>query len=89
MYLINLTEKAYFKKKSKWLLKLHEWVQAHGGEPIIPFSGKFEAKLLDLPEDEASKYCKEVSHESTFLNMLVCLKLPGMHLLCTAAGLSL
>lgn len=61
VYLVNLTEKAYVKKKNKWLPKIHEWVQAHGGEPIIPFSGKFEAKLVDMPEDEREAYCKEVS----------------------------
>ena len=60
VYLINLTEKAYTKKKSKWLPKVHEWVQEHGGEPIIPFSGKFESKLFDMPEDEREAYCKEV-----------------------------
>ena len=32
----------------------------HGGEPIIPFSGALEAKLLDMPEDEKAVYCKEV-----------------------------
>ena len=35
--------------------------QAHGGDPLIPFSGALEAKLLDMPEDEREVYCKEVS----------------------------
>jgi obg-like ATPase 1 len=34
-------------------------VQEHGGEPIIPFSGVFEQKLADMPDDEAAVYCKE------------------------------
>jgi obg-like ATPase 1 len=34
--------------------------QKHGGEPIIPFSGKFESKLFDMPDDEKAAYCKEV-----------------------------
>ena len=34
--------------------------QAHGGDPLIPFSGALEAKLLDMPEDEREVYCKEV-----------------------------
>lgn len=34
--------------------------QAHGGDPIIPFSGALESKLLDMPEDERATYCKEV-----------------------------
>ena len=36
----------------------------HGGEPIIPFSGVFESKLVDMPEDERDKYCKEVGATS-------------------------
>ena len=36
------------------------WVQAHGGEPLIPFSGTFESKIFDMPEDEKVVYCKEV-----------------------------
>ncbi len=35
-------------------------VQAHGGEPLIPFSGSFESKLFDMPDDEKAAYCKEV-----------------------------
>ena len=34
-------------------------VQEHGGEPIIPFSCILEKTLVDMPEDEAAKYCKE------------------------------
>lgn len=35
-------------------------LQKHGGEPIIPFSGKFESTLFDMPDDEKAVYCKEV-----------------------------
>jgi len=41
-------------------LQVFEWVKNHGGEPIIPFSGVFESKLVDMPDDERDKYCKEV-----------------------------
>ena len=34
-------------------------MQEHGGELIIPFSGVFEQKLADMPDDEAAVYCKE------------------------------
>ena len=40
--------------------QIFEWVQAHGGDPLIPFSGALEAKLLEMPEDEREVYCKEV-----------------------------
>ena len=43
--------------------QIFEWVKAHGGEPIIPFSGTFENKLFDMPADEKEAYCKEVHIE--------------------------
>lgn len=64
VYLINLNEDKFIKKKSKWLPKVFEWVKNHGGEPIIPFSGAFESKLVDMPDDERDKYCKEVGAQS-------------------------
>lgn len=64
VYLINLNEDKFIKKKSKWLPKVFEWVKNHGGEPIIPFSGVFESKLVDMPDDERDKYCKEVGAQS-------------------------
>ena len=59
VYLVNLSERDYARKKNKWLPKIFEWVQAHGGDPIIPFSGALEAKLFDMPADEKEAYCKE------------------------------
>lgn len=45
VYLVNMSKKDYIRKKNKWLPKLFEWVQAHGGDPIIPFSGVFENEV--------------------------------------------
>lgn len=42
-------------------------MQAHGGEPIIPFSGKFESTLFDMPDDEKAAHCKEVRAQFLFL----------------------
>ncbi|KAG8046720.1 hypothetical protein GUJ93_ZPchr0008g13426 [Zizania palustris] len=59
VYLVNMSEKDYQRKKNKFLPKIHAWVQEHGGETIIPFSCAFEQKLADMPADEAAKYCSE------------------------------
>ncbi|KAL4439237.1 hypothetical protein ABPG77_004139 [Micractinium sp. CCAP 211/92] len=64
VYLVNLSERDYQRKKNKWLPKIFEWVKEHGGDPIIPFSGALEAKLLDMPEDEREVYCKENETQS-------------------------
>ncbi len=42
---MNLSEEDYKRKKNKWLAKIHAWVTAHGGGPMIPYSGSLEAKL--------------------------------------------
>jgi len=59
VYIINMSEKDYIRKGNKWLVKIKQWVDAHGGEPIVPFCGALESKLLELGEDEAKKYCEE------------------------------
>ncbi|KAF7842453.1 obg-like ATPase 1 [Senna tora] len=59
VYLVNMNEKDYQRKKNKFLPKIHAWVQEHGGEPIIPFSCVLERNLADMPPDEAAKYCEE------------------------------
>lgn len=59
VYLVNMNEKDYQRKKNKFLPKIHAWVQEHGGEPIIPFSCIFEKNFSDMPPDEAAKYCEE------------------------------
>ena len=63
-YLVNLTEKAYTTKKSKWLPKVAAWVADHGGGPVIPFSGAFESRLADMPEDEAAVSAEEAGAPS-------------------------
>ncbi|GAB4815015.1 hypothetical protein N2152v2_002061 [Parachlorella kessleri] len=71
VYLVNLSEKDYIRKKNKWLAKLAAWVQEHGGDPIIPFSGALENKLFDMPEDEKEAYCKEVGATSALPKIIV------------------
>ncbi|CAN8313713.1 unnamed protein product [Cochlearia groenlandica] len=59
VYLINMNERDYQRKKNKFLPKIHAWVQEHGGDTMIPFSGVFERSLTDMLPDEAAKYCEE------------------------------
>uniref|UniRef100_A0A0K0DHP2 Obg-like ATPase 1 n=1 Tax=Angiostrongylus cantonensis TaxID=6313 RepID=A0A0K0DHP2_ANGCA len=60
VYLVNLSEKDYIRKKNKWLPRIKEWIDNNDpGATLIPFSGAFESKLLDMPDDEREKYLKE------------------------------
>nr|BAE91358.1 unnamed protein product [Macaca fascicularis] len=57
VYLINLSEKDYIRKKNKWLIKIKEWVDKYDpGALVIPFSGALELKLQELSAEERQKY---------------------------------
>lgn len=64
VYLVNLSPEDYVRKKNKWLAKVAEWVQNNGGGKIIPFSGKIESDVQEMPEDERAKYLEENKLES-------------------------
>merc|ERR1712111_82319 len=56
IYLVNLSEKDYIRKKNKWLPKIKEYVDKNDpGATIIPFSGAFELKLVELETEEEKK----------------------------------
>ncbi|WZN62148.1 ribosome-binding ATPase YchF [Chloropicon roscoffensis] len=60
VFLVNLSEKDYKRKKNKWLVKIHEWIQKNSpGDVMIPYSGALESSLIDMPEDEAKAYLEE------------------------------
>jgi len=60
IYLVNMSEKDYIRKANKFLPKIKQWVDSKSGsEPIVPFCGSLEAKLLDMGEEAAKKYCEE------------------------------
>ena len=65
VFLCNLSEKDYVRRKNKWLVKVHQWVQEHGGGTIIPFSGVLEQKLVDMPADEAAQYLASLGENVT------------------------
>ena len=46
IYLVNITQADYLRKKNKWLPKVHAWIASHGGGPMLPFSVEFEEALL-------------------------------------------
>lgn len=72
MYLVNLTEKDYIKKKNKWLLKIKEWVDKNDpGALIIPFCGVFEHKLVEMDDAEREAYLKEQGTASVLAKIIV------------------
>lgn len=55
VYLVNLDAKSFKRKGNKWLVPINEWVQAHGGGTIIPFSVEWEQGLWNVRNDPVAK----------------------------------
>lgn len=72
LYLVNLSEKDYIRKKNKWLPKLKEWIDKNDpGAPLIPFSGALESKLLDMDPEERKQFLKENNITSALDKIIV------------------
>lgn len=57
IYLVNMSEADYISKKNRWLGRIKQWVDAKNpGDPIIPFCGQLEARLVAMPPAEAAEY---------------------------------
>lgn len=54
VYVVNMTKKSFIRKGSKWLPKIQEWVNNHGGGQIIPMSCEFEQEIFDIKDDPAA-----------------------------------
>lgn len=57
VYLVNMSEKDFLRKKNKHLPKVMEYVKANGGDPVLPYSAAFEERIYDLTEEEKKQVC--------------------------------
>ncbi|CAG2104456.1 unnamed protein product [Medioppia subpectinata] len=65
IYLINLSEKDYIRKKNKWLIKMKEWIDANdAGAAVIPFSGILENKLIPMSAEDRQRFLEENKTQS-------------------------
>lgn len=72
IYLVNLSENDYIKKKNKWLAKIKQWIDANDPDAtLIPFSGVMELKLVDMPEDERKVFLEEKKTSSVLDKIIV------------------
>ena len=81
IYLVNLYEKDFIRKKNKWLPKIKEYVDKNDpGATIIPFSGAFEQKLMELEsEDEKKAYIEETKSTSSLDKIVVQVRFMTSH----------
>ncbi|CAI0651124.1 unnamed protein product, partial [Colletotrichum noveboracense] len=73
VYLVNLSEKDFIRKKNKHLPKIVEWVKEHAnGDPIIPISVSFEERLTRYEtEAESLAEQKAVGAESSLPKIIL------------------
>lgn len=73
IYLVNLSEKDFIRKKNKWLPKIKEFVDKNDpGAMIIPFSGGFEQRLVEQESDEdRAKYIEDTKCASALDKIIV------------------
>uniref|UniRef100_A0A0X3NLK4 Obg-like ATPase 1 n=1 Tax=Schistocephalus solidus TaxID=70667 RepID=A0A0X3NLK4_SCHSO len=72
IYLVNMSEKDYFRKKNKWLAPIKEWVDAHDpGATIIPFSADFELRFVEMSPEEQEALHKEMPGVTSALSKII------------------
>lgn len=72
IYLVNLSEKDYIRKKNKWLVKLKDWVDKNDpGAIMIPFSGAIENNLLEMSPEERTQFLDENKAQSALDKIIV------------------
>lgn len=76
IYLINLSERDYIRKKNKHLLKIKEWVDKFSpGDLIIPVSVSLEEKLAGMESDEEREaYLKEIGGQSALPKIITAMR---------------
>ncbi|KAF9364532.1 hypothetical protein BGX34_001250 [Mortierella sp. NVP85] len=72
IYLVNLSETDYLRKKNKWLPKIHAWVQENNpGDLLIPFSGALESRISEMSEEDRAEELKKINGTSALPKIIV------------------
>jgi obg-like ATPase 1 len=69
VYLVNMTERDFIRKRNKWLPKIKVWVDENAaGSPIVPYCGQLEWDLMTIHEDAAA--VKAMQEEKGFVSQI-------------------
>ncbi|KYQ89197.1 GTP-binding protein [Tieghemostelium lacteum] len=71
LYLVNLSQDDYIKKKNKFLPKIKQWIDENGGGPLIPVSVAFESHYASLQTPEEKKKFETESGATTNLPKII------------------
>ena len=65
IYLVNLSERDYARKKNKWLPKIKQWIDENNpGDQLIPFSAALEEQLFTISDENELKEYLSLIHIS-------------------------
>lgn len=72
VYLANLKQEEFVKKKNKWLPKIKEWIDKNSpGDLLLPFSAAFELHLSTQQSPEAKKSEEETIGATSVLPRII------------------
>ena len=72
IFLANISEPEYIKKKNKWLPRLKEWIDANSpGDLLIPFSASFEQRVFGMSDAEREAFLSESGAQSALPKIIV------------------
>ncbi|KAL1914319.1 uncharacterized protein VTP21DRAFT_9012 [Calcarisporiella thermophila] len=72
IYLCNLSEKDYIRKKNKWLPKIKQWIDEHNpGDLLVPFSANLELRISTMSPEEKEETLKELGTASVLPKIIV------------------
>lgn len=72
IYLLNMSESEYIKRKNKWLPKIKAYIDEHDPNAVvIPCSAPYESKLQDMDVEERKKYIAESGAPSQMDKIIV------------------
>jgi obg-like ATPase 1 len=73
VYLCNMSEQEFIKRKNKWLPKIKTWIDENDpGATLIPFSAAYELKMQEFAtDDERKAYATETGANSVMDKIIV------------------
>ncbi|KEI39839.1 uncharacterized protein L969DRAFT_93679 [Mixia osmundae IAM 14324] len=81
IYLVNLSEKDYIRKKNKWLAKIKAWIDENNpGDLLIPFSVALEERLVVMNPAEQAEEEKKIGTTSA-VGKIMKAGYDGLHLI--------
>lgn len=82
MYLVNIAEDEYKKKKNKYLPKIAKWISENVKGTMIPFSASYESRVVDeckTDVEERKEFCKAEGAPSV-INKIIKTGYSALHL---------